>query len=266
MPVVNFHHYKDPQNPASRAKLLEKFGDNWVYVGRQNKGYGFEHSALANPFVSDPRSRGIVVDDPIGAFKKYLWEKIKAKDRKVMAALALIGPDTGIVCWCDPRPCHAHIVEKAAAWLWQQTVATPVEPAEALPTLALSIQQPWAWLIIRPDIDMAERAAAYASGLIKDIENRTWATTIRGRVFVHVGKTIDESAYPFLDQAFPHIVVPRPADLPTGGVVGSVAITDCVRESQSRWFFGPVGYPLADARPLPFKALPGKLRFFHCEY
>lgn len=257
MPVVNFHHYK------SVAKLNEAFGaEGWMYVGRENQQLA--RSPLANPFVNDPRKRGILSADPLGDYRAWLWEKIKGKDAKVLDALARITPATALVCWCAPRPCHANIVANAAAWLKEQT---PVAPVEALPTLALSIQQPWAWLIIRPDItDAGERAAAYASGRIKDIENRTWATQIRGRVLVHVGKTVDDSAYPFLARDFPHIAVPRPADLPTGGIVGSVVITDCVQGSDSRWFCGPFGYTLAEARPLPFKAMPGKLRFFHCEY
>ena len=35
---------------------------------------------------------------------------------------------------------------------------------------ALSIRQPWAWLILHGG---------------KDIENRTWATKLRGRVLIH---------------------------------------------------------------------------------
>lgn len=257
MPVVNFHHYK------SVAKLNEVFGpDGWMYVGRENQQLA--RSPLANPFVNDPRKNGILADDPIGAYRSWLWEKMQAKDQKVMDALAKVQPGMALVCWCAPRPCHAEVIEKAAAWLRSRAVSAPVEE---LPTLALSIQQPWAWLIIRPDIiDPAERAAAYASGLIKDIENRTWTTQIRGRVLVHVGKKVDAEAYSFLAREFPHIVVPHLDELPTGGVVGSVVITDCVQGSTSRWFCGPVGYPLAEARPLPFKAMPGKLRFFHCEY
>ncbi len=44
------------------------------------------------------------------------------------------------------------------------------------PKYALSIRQPWAWLI--------------AAG-IKDVENRSWPTTKRGRIYVHAGMTSD---------------------------------------------------------------------------
>lgn len=271
MPVVNYHHYKVKGDPTSRARLNEKFGDDWLYVGRQNRAYGFAHSPLANPFVSDPSFLGIVTDDPLGAYRQHLWEKIQDNAPEVMGELAKITPHTGIVCWCAPRPCHADIVARAAAWLkmveWPVLETPRAAAVLNLPTLALSIQQPWAWAIIRPDItDPGERAAAYAAGIIKDIENRTWPTKIRGRVLVHTGKTIDKGAYPYLAREFPWLKVPPPEELPTFGVVGTVEITGCVRQSSSRWFGGDYGFVLAEALPLPFKAMPGKLKFFHCEY
>jgi hypothetical protein len=45
---------------------------------------------------------------------------------------------------------------------------------------ALSIRQPWAWLIVKG---------------YKDIENRTWATKLRGRVFVHASKGMTRAEY-----------------------------------------------------------------------
>ncbi|WP_229215634.1 ASCH domain-containing protein [Duganella sp. CY15W] len=38
---------------------------------------------------------------------------------------------------------------------------------------ALSIRQPWAWLIVNG---------------YKDIENRSWSTNVRGKVLVHASK------------------------------------------------------------------------------
>ena len=48
---------------------------------------------------------------------------------------------------------------------------------------ALSIQQPWAFLIV--------------NGL-KDIENRDWSTTFRGLIYVHAGKTLDTEGYAYV--------------------------------------------------------------------
>ena len=44
--------------------------------------------------------------------------------------------------------------------------------------------------------------------------------------------------------------------------MGEVEITDCVIEHPSPWFTGPYGFVLRNARMLPFKPLPGALRFF----
>lgn len=122
---------------------------------------------------------------------------------------------------------------------------------------ALSIQQPWAWLIV--------------NGL-KDIENRTWRTAFRGRVLVHAGKTLDASAWSFFRASwrFRDIALPPMESIERGGIVGWVDITDCLAETvelhrASRWFNGPYGFVLANAKPLPFHPLRGKLGFFEVD-
>lgn len=117
---------------------------------------------------------------------------------------------------------------------------------------ALSIQQPWAWLIV--------------NGL-KDIENRTWRSTFRGRVLVHAGKQIDAEAWEYFQHSwrFADILLPQLDLIERGGIVGWVDIVDCVDESASRWFGGPHGFVLANAKPLPFHPLSGKLGFFEVD-
>jgi hypothetical protein len=56
--------------------------------------------------------------------------------------------------------------------------------------------------------------------------------------------------------------LPQKSELPRGGIVGEVEIADCVTEHSSPWFTGPYGFVLRNARILPFKPLPGALRFF----
>lgn len=108
---------------------------------------------------------------------------------------------------------------------------------------ALSIQQPWAYAILH---------------LGKDIENRQWSTGVRGRVYIHAGKAVDHDGVAELRrQGF---VVPD--RLPTGGLVGSVEILNCVRESDSPWFVGLYGFVLRDPRPVPFTPCRGFLGFF----
>jgi hypothetical protein len=109
---------------------------------------------------------------------------------------------------------------------------------------ALSIQQPWAWCILHAG---------------KDIENRDWSTGLRGRIYLHTGKNFDRIEWSWIKDNF-GVEIPR--DLPTGGIVGSVEIVDCVRTSNSRWFFGDYGFVLRNSVELPFIPYRGQLGFF----
>lgn len=107
---------------------------------------------------------------------------------------------------------------------------------------ALSIKQPWSWLIIHGH---------------KDIENRDWSTQLRGRILIHAGKKHDGSP---ADWDWPGI--PRPDHLDYGVIVGEAEIYGCVTASASPWFQGPYGFLIRNARPLPFRPWRGQLGFF----
>lgn len=119
--------------------------------------------------------------------------------------------------------------------------------------LALSIRQPWAWLILHGG---------------KDVENRTWRTPLRGRIAIHAAKTCTESEY----QQAVHFVrlrfrddtpeIPARHELLKGGIVGHVDIVGCVDASESKWFVGPYGLLLANPQVVPFRACRGTLGFF----
>ena len=89
----------------------------------------------------------------------------------------------------------------------------------------------------------------------KDVENRSWGTRGRGWFIVHAG--VSKTELDMLDQA--------QAAMPRGGVVGMARIVDCVTEMESRWFFGPFGFVLRDAFPLPIVPCRGQLGFFNLE-
>ena len=113
---------------------------------------------------------------------------------------------------------------------------------------AISIQQPWAWLI----------AHGY-----KDIENRDWATKHRGGIFIHASKKIDKEGYIWVAVNFPHIPLPAIDKLETGGVVAHVELFDCVESSNSPWFFGKYGFRLRDVTSLAFSPSKGQLGIFN---
>lgn len=116
---------------------------------------------------------------------------------------------------------------------------------------ALSILQPWAWLIVQG---------------FKPIENRTWSTDLRGEILIHAGKGFDDEAYSSMRTGPLRLIVPtylpKKEQFERGGIVGQANIVDCVIEHPSEWFFGPYGFVLADAKPLPFRPLRGQLMFF----
>lgn len=116
---------------------------------------------------------------------------------------------------------------------------------------ALSILQPWAWLIVHGP---------------KDVENRVWATPYRGPFLVHAGKGFDRDGYEFVRKTRPDIAMPAPNEFERGGVVGIACVVDCVTESTSWWFNGPHGFVLVGRLPLPFMPYRGQLRWFEIPY
>ncbi|VTU42942.1 MULTISPECIES: ASCH domain-containing protein [unclassified Variovorax] len=122
---------------------------------------------------------------------------------------------------------------------------------------ALSIQQPWAWLIVHGH---------------KPVENRTWRTKHRGAFLVHAGKKFDRVGYDWVRETFPEIAMPAPGEFELGGIVGQASVVDCVEPGSrangaysSKWYFNEFGFVLDEAVPLPFVALKGNLNFFNVE-
>ena len=110
---------------------------------------------------------------------------------------------------------------------------------------AISIRQPWAWLIVHG---------------VKDIENRTWKTKFRGPVLIHASKKIDKAGYSRLIEE--GVSLPPIEDLQLGGIIGKAEIVDCVPESKSPWFSGPYGLVLKNRCPLNYHPCRGMLSFF----
>jgi len=130
-----------------------------------------------------------------------------------------------------------------------------------LPTLALSVRQPWAWAIIHAG---------------KDIENRSWQAVNhglkqRGRIAVHASKGLGKEEYEDARDFINAILAARPdnglccpaaIDLKRGGIIGSVEVVDVVPDSESDWFMGPRGLVLRDPQPCAFVPSIGALGYF----
>lgn len=118
--------------------------------------------------------------------------------------------------------------------------------------IALSVRQPWAWLIVRG---------------FKDVENRSWQTNYRGRFLLHASSTMRMADYRVAAEFARRlgVAVPHPQTLERGGIIGAATLVDCVRSHRSKWFFGEYGFVLADQRQVPFIPCPGQLKLFHVE-
>lgn len=118
---------------------------------------------------------------------------------------------------------------------------------------ALSIRQPWADLIL---------------GGYKDIENRTWRTSYRGRFIIHSPRTLDEAmvgSLRFREMIAEDLGLESHLDYSpaTGAFLGTAVLLGCTRHSDSSWFHGPWGFEIANPSrfPEPIPG-PGALGFF----
>lgn len=124
---------------------------------------------------------------------------------------------------------------------------------------ALSIRQPWAWLIVHG---------------YKPVENRTWRTSYRGPLLIHAAQKFDHEGWDWVraESSFYRSADMRQVEAGirlAGGIIGSAELCDCTDHPQqpgggtlSPWFFGPHGLWLRDPEPLPFVPLRGQLGLF----
>lgn len=116
---------------------------------------------------------------------------------------------------------------------------------------ALSVQQPWAWLLVHGP---------------KDIENRSWPTKFRGWCLIHASKTFDLEGWYLIEEKFPSLAASMPGPdrmlFERGGIIGAVKFVDCVRSHASPWFQGAWGFVVGDRKVLPFRECKGSLGFF----
>lgn len=123
---------------------------------------------------------------------------------------------------------------------------------------ALSIQQPWAWLIVNG---------------YKAVENRDWNTKFRGEFLIHAGKKFDLEGADWVAKTFKNVPIMSLYESQRGGIVGKATLINTVHvadrhllvEKDKPWFFGEYGFILDNAEPLPFVPYKGQLGFFEVE-
>jgi hypothetical protein len=140
----------------------------------------------------------------------------------------------------------------------------------------LSLRQPWAWLVVRPDVtDPLERAALWEADQIKAIENRVWKTKLRGWFLVHASANSTKQDYAgcqmFLESMAgdePPPVLPSRTDLDYGGIVGAARLDGVLPKLGKEWplarwrMVEQFGYQLGAVEPIPFLPCSGTHRFW----
>lgn len=95
----------------------------------------------------------------------------------------------------------------------------------------LSIKQPWAQLICMG---------------IKDVENRTWKTNFRGKIFIHAPVKDEYKEFSLTERQDNFIGNDKEMlnnkwckfieyDMEKSAIIGSAEIVDCVKDSSSPW-------------------------------
>ena len=91
---------------------------------------------------------------------------------------------------------------------------------------ALSVQQPWAWLIINGH---------------KDVLNQMWHTHYRGPLLIHANEAycVDGEAWAkrlLLHPDYRNVELPPCHDLDRGKIIGSVELVDVTMRADSIWY------------------------------
>ena len=113
---------------------------------------------------------------------------------------------------------------------------------------ALSIRQPWAWLVVNG---------------YKDIENRSWRTKHRGPLLIHASSNRSLTTPQNLAAIKKKYRVRLPNDFDFGAIVGLVDVVDCMKTHPSKWKErGTWGWVLRNPRRLPSRECKGFVGFF----
>lgn len=267
--VANIHRDKELIHDAQME-------GRYVYIGRpsgQHNQWGF-----GNPFSTKRDSKAArIVDDPLTAFRQWLLgeahtDLMQDERRWILEQMPrLKGYVLG--CFCVPYgPCHGDILKELIDTMKPDEIK-PLLPdtTRKLEIRGLTLWQPWAWWIVRPDItDQQARQELEETGRIKLIENRSWAppaNLIGHYIAIHAGKTYETLHDRWYEERG---IVDRPpaeADLVKGAIIGVCRLKSYTRnkeevpETQRHWFFGPCGWqlsrPVLLPEPVPCRGFQG---------
>ena len=91
--------------------VLNKYKDyippDAIYIGRG--------SVWGNPYAL---SESMTREESVAKFKVYIKNQIKSGNITLQQLASLHNKD--IVCYCTPKTCHGHVLEKLATWAFNR--------------------------------------------------------------------------------------------------------------------------------------------------
>lgn len=181
--------------------------------------------------------------------------------------------------WHDAmRHCAPNVKQQWLEKLAREGVEVGLDPVRVsndsvralieLDTRALSIRQPWAWLIVNGFKLFENRDWSPNNPARRWMESRLQLSPLGLMVLIHAGQGMTEAEY---DQAYfmAHgdydITLPPMKDLPRGGIVGVATVKGWHDERQPMAFSFGSGIELECGAPREFLPCKGALGFFKPE-
>lgn len=140
--------------------------------------------------------------------------------------------------------------------------------SNALPRLALSVRQPWAWAILHAGKRLENRSQAAIDHGMKE-----------GLICLHAAKGMSrdeyESGRDFINAAinrtnYPDIEVPKPCDLVRGAIIGTMYVSGVAKSAEdvdhNPWFMGPRALILRQVEAIEPIGSVGALGYFAWGY
>ena len=97
--VINLKHEPKLRDAFEHAHVH----NNTVLIDRRTK--------WGNPFRIDPTCSR---EQAVARYRADLWRRIREGEIALEELAELDG--CWLACWCDPLPCHGHVLARAARW------------------------------------------------------------------------------------------------------------------------------------------------------
>lgn len=116
--VINRHHFRwepgfgEEPDRAGAVDRRPSLPSPRLYIGRG--------TPLGNPYTKPEHGTRA-----LSLYRRWLFEKVRASDRLVLAELASITAAHHLVCSCAPKPCHGDVIVSCWRWALEAGILRP---------------------------------------------------------------------------------------------------------------------------------------------